>query len=739
MEHPEDNLSNPNDDLAKRRFGVRESLGGGESDAEKKRREEEEEKKKRREQAEKRRREEQERQERAEEGAQEQSWFGGDKPTTDKRPEGFLGALFGEEAGEKNQKKSDKSEEAPASSTEQSPEDTSAEAKQQAPDNQTEAAPTDPETEATESAELDPSEKAEAAKAYVTERLKQIDEDSEDGSKKTLEASDEAVESRDDVEEQPDNPVKQFLQRLQKRLDDGDPTALEDDQLDQLAAEVASAELDGASPGETVAEATGVDDDMTAERDGLSYEDIETSPAEDMGAVSIEADDLDNATPEFDEDDMAAIPTTSVQPASSGSGGGTGAPPPTAPPPPVVPPSSGGGGHGGGPAVLVSMPGSGRASAPTSESRSVLPGSMPGEATARTVTREVARGVRSGGEFLLGAFVGYFIGNRRGRNKAEAELAPQQKKIEKELRDVQSSIEQREQALIATQRRAEQAERSATSTEAQPVSKEAQPTAPRPEAAQSTQPAEAASAKPVERKAAKEAPASTASTEQTPIEPAAEERSVPEPEQAPRPPVPEILAASTVRSVVESIPEVPPQAEQSGAASAEYARQPSAASIDSMPRTELLNRAQAVEFRGESLKQMYEADKVDEATVREVMRMEARGQSYERLLMRRVAEYEAVRIGQSSEQILDPHPERHVTDPRSAERELEAVGFAGNLDASQSSATSVGDTLYPQSTDDGGLSNGADSANNQTNVAPQVAVGVVLGIVFVVMLFWLFG
>lgn len=735
MEHPEDNLSNPNDDLAKRRFGVRESLGGSESDEEKKRREEEEEKKKRREQAEKRRREEQERERKAENSTDEQSWFGGDKPSADKRAEGFLGALFGEEAGEKNQKKSDKSsEEAPASATsERSPEETSAEAKQQAPSDQAEAAPVDPEAEAARSAELDPSEKAEAAKAYVAERLKRIDEYTEDAPSDTPETSDDAAESVNDAEEPPGSPVKQFLQRLQQRLDEGGPTALEDDQLDQLAAEVTTTEPEGFEPVGVTPEAGGVDfstdteGDSEPETDSLSYEDIDTTPTED--------DETDSAIPELDDDD-AVVATTPIQPAAGGSSGGGASPPPPTRPSAALPPS---GGASGGSAASAASFGAGSAGAVAGASRVVSPSSMAGEAAPRTVTQEVTRGVRSGGEFLLGAFVGYFIGRRRGRNKTEAELAPQQKKIEKELRDVQSSIEAREQALAAAQRRAEQAEQSSQAADAKQAFKATQPSPSLSEAVQSSRPVEAAPAKPAEREAANEASASVSSTEQVPTAPAVEQRPMTEPEQSLGVPVPEILVASTVRSVVESAPETFPEADRSEVVSVERTRESSAASIDSLPSAELLSRAQAVEFRGESLKQMYEAGKVDEATVREVMRLEVRGQSYECLLMRRVAEYEAAQIGQSGEQILDPKPERHAVDPHGAERELEAVGFAGNTDSSQFGAAGAGNTLHHQPADSDKLSGGVNSTDDQTSVAPQVAVGVALGIMFVIMLFWLFG
>lgn len=725
MEHPEDNLSNPNDELMKRRFGARESFGA-ENEEEKKKRDE----KKKREQAERRRREEAERKKQAEQQDEEPSWLDSDRPAADARREGFFGALLSDADKEADAKKANESTEDKAESTTEDSATIEARAVEQQAKTEAEAQSSQPEAESTEQTELDPSEKAEAAKAYIQERLKQLDEVDEDEPRKTAEVIDDTAESSAEVDES--TPVKRFLHRLQERLNGGDPTALEDDQLDSMAAEAAQDEIDiepSLDSVHTDTESPGAEIDQ----DTLTYEDIDSAPEEDP--------DTDTAETDIDDDDtLTTTPSSVVQPSAAGTGGGSSSPPPPSSPPltppSTPPPSSSGSGAGGGtPAAAVPFAGAdGGDTAPNS----LRPA---GNATAETATtgfvNEVKRGARSGGEFLLGAFVGYFIGRRRGRSQAEAELAPQQKKIEKELRDVQSSIEQREQKLTVVSEQPK--------PEGQPVvtpetreTRTPQPATEAKQAEEVVRPEPSTSEVPRQQEASLQ-PEST--TESSAEQAAPAERSVPQPEHAPSaPPAPEILAAATVRSVVETAPEATPQPKRPEMAKQQEAK--TVASVETMPRAELLQQADTVSFRGESLRDMYEADKVDEATVREVLRLEARGQSYERLLMRRVAEYEMARASMTGEQVLEPHAEQHAPDINNHNAQQPAPVFADTSSMSQSDAGYVGDTAAPPSSGsppDNTSSTNMPEADNQTSVAPQVAIGVALGVVFVIVLLLFFA
>ena len=724
MEHPEDNLSNPKDELMKRRFGARESFGA-ESEEEKKKRDE----KKKREQAERRRREEAERKKQAEQQDEDPSWLDGDRPAADARREGFFGALLGDADKEADAKKINESTEYKAESTTEDSATIEAKAVEQQAKTEAETQSTQPEAESTEQTELDPSEKAEAAKAYIQERLKQLDEADEDEPRKTAEVTDDPAESSAEVDES--TPVKRFLHRLQERLNDGDPTALEDDQLDSIVAEAAQDEIDiepslDSMHADTESPGAEIDQDM------LTYEDIDSAPEEDP--------DADTAETDIDDDDtLTTTPSPVVQPSAAGTGGGSSSPPPPPPssPPPTPPPSSSGSGAGGGtPAAAVPFAGGGGGG-------DRVPNSMrpAGNATAETATtgfvNEVKRGARSGGEFLLGAFVGYFIGRRRGRSQAEAELAPQQKKIEKELRDVQSSIEQREQKLTVVSEQPK--------PEGQPVvTPETRETRTPQSAAEAKQAEEVVRPEPSTSEVPRQQEASLqpeSTTESSAEQAAPEERSVPQPEHAPSaPPTPEILAAATVRSVVEAAPEATPQPKRPETAKQQEAK--TVASVEVMPRAELLQQADTVSFRGESLRDMYEKDKVDEATVREVLRLEARGQSYERLLMRRVAEYEMARASMTGEQVLDPHAEQHAPDINNYNAQQPAPVFADTSSMSQSDAGHVEDTAAPPSSGsppDNTSSANMPEADNQTSVAPQVAIGVALGVVFVIVLLLFFA
>lgn len=716
MEHPEDNFSNHNDELMKRRFGARESFGE-ENEEEKKKNAE----KKKREQAEKRRQEEIERKKQVKQQYEESSWLDGDSPAVGVRREGFFGALLGDVNKEVDVKKNKNSiEDQVESTTEESTMIESKSVEQEAKA-EVKAQPAQPEAELIEPTELDPSEKAEAAKAYIQKRLKQLDEADKDESQKTVEATDEITKSSAEVAES--TPLKRFLHRLQERLNDGDSTALEENQLDNIVVEVAQGKADTEPSPDSTDIKTELSD-VESDQGTLIYEGTDSALEEDIDADTVEVDTDDG-------DGLRITPSSVVQPSAVGAGGGS-ATRPLSPSSIPLSSSSGGGAGGGDPLAAAPFTSGGGGMAPNS----LWPVGNAGAETATTgIVKEVKRGARSGGEFLLGAFVGYFIGRRRGRNQTEAELIPQQKKIEKELRDVQSSIQQREQKLTN--------ESDEPKPEWQPiVAREAKAPQPTKEAKQTEEIERADSSTseiPRQQEALSQPESTTVSLSNEQV--ASEESSVPQPGHAPSaPPSPEILAAATVRSVVEAAPEATPLLDRFETAQQQEIK--TMASVETMPRVELLQRAASVSFRGESLRNMYEADKIDEATVREILRLEVRGQPYERLLMRRVAEYEMARIRASGEQVFELHAEQDPPDINNHNAQQSAPVFADTSSMSHSDAGHIGDTTVPNSggspRDNVSLANMSEVASH-TSAAPQVVIGIAHGLVFVVVLFLFFS
>jgi hypothetical protein len=157
---------------------------------------------------------------------------------------------------------------------------------------------------------------------------------------------------------------------------------------------------------------------------GLDDEpEIEATEPVEPGSIDID-DPLEHEVPLYDVADEE-IPD---EDATAGSGGQAGNPP--SPPTPPVPPSGSGGhatgGHGGF-VPPVPIPGGG-----TSPS-SLSPQSM--------MTPSYPRGL------LVGGIVGYLVGRRRGRIKAERTMRPVQKRLEKQVKGLQKTLIAQEYAL----------------------------------------------------------------------------------------------------------------------------------------------------------------------------------------------------------------------------------------------------------------------------------------------------
>jgi hypothetical protein len=173
---------------------------------------------------------------------------------------------------------------------------------------------------------------------------------------------------------------------------------------------------------------------------GLSEEEVaelmaETSPEDD---TDVEADaEVAADEPEYEEfgdidtsSDAEGVVGWRNTTSAAGGGGSTGGG--TPPPPPPTPPAAGPpvGGSGG-------VPPSGRPNvAPT-------PNTLPPKAESYYQQRNKA------GELLLIGLVGYLIGRRRGRIRTEKRLLPVQRKLEKQVKQLEQDITSKEQKLVA--------------------------------------------------------------------------------------------------------------------------------------------------------------------------------------------------------------------------------------------------------------------------------------------------
>ncbi len=268
---------------------------------------------------------------------------------------------------------------------------------------------------------------------------------------------------------------------------------------------------------------------------------------------------------------------------------------------------------------------------------------------------------RSGGEFLLGTFVGYLFGRRRGRINAESEHVPARKKLEQEVRQLQATIEQYEDKVRS---------------------------------------------------------AAAHRQEQRDVKPAVKEKFTPE---------------SFVPSVprAEQNTEAPSTTAESGRASAEQAKtaEPIAPErIRTMPLTEVLREAERVDYRGTSLKGLYEQGFLNEARLRETMRLYAAGERYEQRLEQHIRAAAELAPRRSYEQ------ERVLSQAAKHENDSAASASAAPVDktetASQpSSPAAANEQLPPPTQQASGRGQPFDAS-----AIKQASIGAAIGVVFVVVI-----
>lgn len=202
----------------------------------------------------------------------------------------------------------------------------------------------------------------------------------------------------------------------------------------------------------------------------LAPEDAPRTEAQPIAAMESTPEDNEDPTPSPPAPMPAARGSTTPTPAPTAASGGSssGTPPPT--------PSGGSGSHGGG----TGSGGSGNYSPPPA--RTPESGSA---AHAENSEREKERSKR-GQDLLAGGVVGYMIGRRGGRKRAEARLNPKIEELETEVAAAKKNLSEKERKLqkivAASFRRPEIAP-----TEQKPTA-EQRPATAQPETPEHTQP-----------------------------------------------------------------------------------------------------------------------------------------------------------------------------------------------------------------------------------------------------------
>jgi hypothetical protein len=607
----------------------------------------------------------------------EAGWFSEKKPSDKEASKGsLLDVLIGDEsADEKSSEVPKKSEKSEASAQE-----------------------TEASAETTRLEELSPDEQREATAAYIAEREARLAAESA-----------QAEQSADAVAAQEVAANQSFLQRVKSKLRgeaDRSPDELLDEAADETVLELSD---DAIEPSEE-----------TEEPDVEQSEATETDP----GIMHIE----DRNGEETDEE----LPATTNQPAThiGDSGGGSVIPP--APPaggsgaggadsvgplPATATPSTDSSGGGGGVSPPVSSLGGPNLSGPSGAEAAPATVGAAREAAASGFEQSSRR--RGGaGEFLLGAFVGYLFGRRRGRLSAEAEHEPVKRKLEQEVQQLQTDIESRE-ARVRTAARQESASPDASAPQAeQPSSSHSEATAEKPQPA----PVEAVGS------GTKSAPERTPVDEAVPTDVTeSQPDDLLSPEAPVKPPIIESVAAATATKEVLSSPE------NSEKQAETIARQVSPETIATMPLPQVLEHAERISYHGESLRDMYETDRLDERTLRETLKAFQAGERYEQRLERGLRQLREAAV---SVEAMEQQREQATTYNQPTESQRQSA-----QEHVTASSTLPPEHLPTNVTPSNDQDLGSFPETHHRGVSPmkQATIGAIIGIVFVIIIIFAFG
>jgi hypothetical protein len=164
----------------------------------------------------------------------------------------------------------------------------------------------------------------------------------------------------------------------------------------------------------------------------------EETPSEGDEVTNTELEqDIANIDSEDDEENNPVSNST------NSAGGSTAAPAPPSPPVPPVNRSTGASGSGGAGAVNLPPIGGGA----TGGGNPNYNATVPPNPNAVNSPIEYSINRRRAGDFLVGGIIGYLIGKRRGRIKAEKNLLPIQDKLEKQVIGLQSKLYEQEERV----------------------------------------------------------------------------------------------------------------------------------------------------------------------------------------------------------------------------------------------------------------------------------------------------
>lgn len=262
--------------------------------------------------------------------------------------------------------------------------------------------------------ELSQSEESEIAQVYTKQRAAELSAPRAE--------SDESETAAEDIAD------KAYLESLQQILDQGEENV---ERAADAALLATAAEL-GVDK-QAITEAI---DELSSEDDGeqTDEEQPESEPADGQSEIP---DGTEPEQPqEFDPDEPVSFNSSSSASSSAGSGGSGSIPPPIPPVPPVPSGAPTPGGPAGGRAFGGGGFGTGAAAGAASAANRLT-----GAQAAAHERRGMGRGL------LVGGIVGYLIGRRRGRIKTERRMGAVQKKLEKQVVEIQRTIQQKEQII----------------------------------------------------------------------------------------------------------------------------------------------------------------------------------------------------------------------------------------------------------------------------------------------------